>query len=128
MRLLLDTHIALWAVSDDEQLSLRGRELINSARNTVHVSVTSLWEIAIEHALRREQMPVSAAQALEYFDRSGYLITDVRPEHAVRVEQLPHVHADPFDRMLVAQAVEEGFHLLTHDGALTHYSDLVITV
>ena len=128
MRILLDTNVALWAISDDRRLSRRARRIIEDIDNTVCVSVANLWEIAIKHALRREAMPVSAAAVREYFSRSGYSMIEITAAHAVRVERLPLIHADPFDRILVAQAIEEGCRLLTHDAVVPKYSDLVIQV
>jgi PIN domain nuclease of toxin-antitoxin system len=96
---------------------------------TVWVSVASLWEIAIKHALSRERMPVSAKAALDYFRDSGYEILPVRPEHAVAVEDLPNHHRDPFDRLLMAQALVEPMRFVTHDALLARYShDMVLEV
>lgn len=96
MKILLDTHIALWAVSDDSRLSLQARELIAAPRNLVWVSAVSVWEIAIKHSLGRGEMPISGAEALEFFRQSGYRMLPVSPEHAAAVENLPTHHQDPF--------------------------------
>jgi len=128
MKLLLDTHIALWAVSDDPRLSPRARELIAAPRNLVWVSAVSIWEIAIKHSLGRGDMPISGAEALEYFRQSGYRMLPVAPEHAAAVETLPAHHQDPFDRLLVAQSLTEPLRLLTHDTAVACYSDTVILI
>ena len=131
MRVLLDTHIGLWAVTDDRKLPARARELITEPTNDVFVSVANLWEIAIKHALARgavNDMPVSAEEALGYFREAGYLLLDIVPAHAVAVEGLPPLHADPFDRMLVAQALTVPLRLLTHDHRVARYSDTVILV
>ncbi|MDO9071926.1 MAG: type II toxin-antitoxin system VapC family toxin [Rubrivivax sp.] len=127
MRLLLDTHVALWAVTDSERLPLRAAALILGA-DDVYVSAASVWEIAIKHALGRGQMPVSAAQALQAFDDSGYRILSVQASHAARVEALPLLHADPVDRLLVAQALDEPLTLLTSDPAVAAYSEAVLLV
>ena len=131
MRVLLDTHIGLWAVTDDPKLSARARELITEPTNDVFVSVANLWEITIKHALARggvSDMPISAQEALGYFREAGYLLLDVVPAHAVAVEGLPPLHADPFDRMLVAQALTVPLPFLTHDLRVARYSDTVILV
>jgi PIN domain nuclease of toxin-antitoxin system len=125
MRLLLDTHIALWALADDPRLPPRARELIADEDNAIHVSTASVWEIAIKHTFQRGDMPVSAAQALRWFRSAGYLLLDVKPEHAVAVEKLPLLHTDPFDRLLVAQALAEPLRLLTHDPAVARYSNAI---
>lgn len=128
MNLLLDTHIALWAIADSPRLPARARELILAPGNTVWVSAASVWEIAIKHSLGRGDMPVSGAQAMAYFEKSGFLLLGVSAEHAAAVGELPAHHADPFDRMLAAQALTEPLRLLTHDAALARYSDTVILV
>ena len=125
MHLLLDTQVALWALLDDPRLPPRGRALIADADNSITVSAASVWEIALEHSLARGDMPVSGAQALQWFRRAGYALLDIKPEHAAAVETLPPLHADPFDRLLVAQALTEPLRLLTHDAAVARYSNLI---
>lgn len=129
MRLLLDTHIAIWAIADDPRLSVKALELIADPSNEIFVSAGTIWEIAVKHALRRggpNDMPISGAQAVEYFGAAGYQLLDIRPVHAIKVEELPLFHADPFDRILIAQALVEPFHLLTHDPTVARYSDSII--
>lgn len=131
MRLLLDTHIALWAVADDRRLSAKARALIVDPANEVVVSAASLWEIAIKHALARgapNDMPVSALQALGYFREAGYELLDIAPAHIIAIETLPTLHADPFDRILVAQALNVPLRLLTDDPKVARYSDSIIAV
>ncbi len=128
MKILLDTNVALWAIIDDPRLGPRATALISDPGNAVCVSAVNLWEIAIKHALRREKMPVSGTEARRYFDQSGYLILSLGPDHVLGVERLPRIHSDPFDRLLVAQAIEEGCRLLTRDSVLPRYSDLVLAV
>jgi PIN domain nuclease of toxin-antitoxin system len=128
MNLLLDTHVALWAITDSPRLSGKARELILAPRAVVWVSVVSLWEIGIKHSLGRGDMPVSAEQALGYFRQAGYRLLSIEPEHAVAVEQLPLHHQDPFDRLLVAQALTEPLRLLTHDAQVVRYSETIVSV
>ncbi len=127
MRILLDTHLALWAVVGSERISPQARALILAA-DEVFVSAASVWEIATRHALGKGDMPVSAAAALAAFTDAGYALLAVKPEHAVRVEALPPIHKDPFDRLLVAQAMVEPLTLLTHDAVLSQYSPSTILV
>ena len=89
MRLLLDTNVALWAITKDDRLGRRATELIVDRSNSVWVSVATLWEIAIKHALRRGEMPVSAAAARGYFHDAGYGVVAIEPGHVLRVERLP---------------------------------------
>jgi PIN domain nuclease of toxin-antitoxin system len=126
--LLLDTHIALWAITDSPKLSPKARELIELPKTTIWISVASIWEIAIKYSLGRGDMPISSQQAMSYFRESGYRFLAVDAEHAVAVEELPTHHQDPFDRILVAQALVEPMRLMTHDSLVALYSDTIIKI
>ena len=128
MNLLLDTHIALWAITDSPKLPLKARELILSPKATVWISTASVWEIAIKHSLDRGDMPVSGQDAVRYFRESGYRFLAVEAEHAVAVEELAAHHQDPFDRILVVQALVEPMRLMTHDPLVALYSDTIIKI
>jgi PIN domain nuclease of toxin-antitoxin system len=131
VRLLLDTHIALCAVVDDRRLSAKARSLIDDLDNDIVVSAASLWEIAIKHVLARgspNDMPISALEAFGYFREAGYELLDIAPTHVIAVETIPTLHADPFDRILVAQALSVPLRLLTHDPTVAAYSDSIIAV
>lgn len=128
MNILLDTHVALWAVVDDPRLPDRARALIVEPANSIWVSVASLWEIAIKYALRRGDMPVASEDALAYFRQAGYSLLDIKPEHAIAVEALPPVHQDPFDRLLLAQARTEPLYLVTADAVVGQYGDWVLRI
>lgn len=126
MRLLLDTHVALWAVTGSARLSAAARGLIEDTNNEVWVSVASLWEIAIKHALGRHRMPVSGREAADWFEMSGYRFLAVDPAHAIGVADLPWLHADPFDRLLVSQSMLEPMRLLSGDAKVQAYGGNVI--
>lgn len=128
MNILLDTHVALWAITDNPKLPKKARELIESPRSSVWISAATVWEVAIKHSLRRGDMPVSSQDALRYFRESGYRFLPLEPEHAAGVEDLPAHHADPFDRILVAQALVEPMRLITHDPMVARYSDTIIEI
>lgn len=131
MRLLLDTHVALWALADDPRLSERARELILDPANEVCVSAVTLWEIAIKHGLGREgagAMPISAHEARVLFGAAGYSLVPITPEQAVIVETLPRIHDDPFDRLLVAQGLTDALVLVTHDATVASYNARIIRV
>jgi PIN domain nuclease of toxin-antitoxin system len=130
MRLLLDTHIALWAVTDDLHLSEVARALIVEPANEVFISVAAIWEIAIKHAVKRRvrAMPVSAQTALNDFLAAGFIVLDIIPAHVLALEALPGLHGDPFDRIMVAQALSTPLRLLTHDTKVAAYSDTIIVV
>lgn len=131
MRLLLDTHIGLWAIVDDARLPRPAKDLIADPANTVFVSAASVWEIAIKHGLaqgRPASMPVSGPDALRYFRQAGYELLPISADHAAAVAALPVLHRDPFDRILVAQALAEPLVLLTHDAIVKSYSDSIVLV
>lgn len=125
MNLLLDTHIALWAITDHPTLGRAARQAILAPEATVWVSAASVWEIAIKHSLGRDSMPVSGQEALGHFREAGYLLLEIKPEHAAAIERLPPLHADPFDRLLVAQAQVEPMRLLTRDSKMVEYGSCV---
>lgn len=128
MNLLLDTHVALWAITDSPKLADQARTLILAPQTTVWVSVASVWEIAIKHALGRGDIPVSSQDAVRYFRESDYRLLTIKLEHVVAVEGLHAHHQDPFDRILVAQALVEPMRLMTHDPVVARYSDTIIQV
>ncbi len=131
MRLLLDTHVALWALISPEMLPERVRDLIADPGNDIHVSAASVWEIAIKFSLGRESgahaRPFSGKQAVGYFRQAGYSLLDITAAHAAAVEDLPALHADPFDRLIVAQSRSEPLHLVTQDRRVAAYGGTVIT-
>jgi PIN domain nuclease of toxin-antitoxin system len=130
VRLLLDTHVALWAITGDPRLS-EATDLIGDPDNEVFVSVASLWEIAVKYGLNRGRptdMPISAQDALGYFRNAGYELLDIVSAHVLAVGRLPMLHADPFDRILVAQALTVPLRLITHNARVARYSDTIIAV
>jgi PIN domain nuclease of toxin-antitoxin system len=129
VRLLLDTHIALWAIADDPKLPAKARALISDTENAVAVSAASIWEIAIKHSLgRANAIPISGTRALKYFRDAGYDLLPVTAVHAAAIERLKPRHADPFDRILVAQALSEPLTLLTHDKQVAKYDKAIVLV
>lgn len=128
MRLLLDTQIMLWALTGSSRLGAVAHDLIADPANDIYVSTASIWEIAIKHALGRGDMPVSGARAAELCAAAGYRELPVTWQHAVVVETLPPLHADPFDRILLAQAMAEPMRLLSRDAAVAGYGAMVMAV
>ena len=131
MRILLDTHVALWAIVDDPRLPKHARRLIEDSRNSIVISAATVWEISIKHAVSRgprKAMPMSGSEALKQFLAAGYETVSISPAHAAALDSLPTKHSDPFDRILVAQAIAEPLRLLTADERLAEYSDTVIVV
>jgi PIN domain nuclease of toxin-antitoxin system len=128
VRFLLDTHIAVWWVTCDPRLPEDARLLISDPANDFHVSAASIWEIAIKSALRRghpDDMKMTGHEALADFERTGFMLLPIEPEHAAAVDDLGLRHSDPFDRILVAQAGKEDMRLMTHDRTLVAYGDFV---
>lgn len=131
MRLLLDTHIAIWLTYDSRRVPPRARQLIDDTANRCFVSVVTIWEIAIKHQLRRGSQPaiaISGKQAHQAFTAIGLRMLGVSIAHAEAVDALPRHHGDPFDRLLVAQALSEPLRLVTADVALAAYGEIVIVV
>lgn len=128
MNVLLDTHVALWAITDDPKLPSKIKAQILAPKTIVWVSVASIWEITIKYSLGRGDMPISGRQAADYFAQAGYQILDIEAEHALAVESLPTHHQDPFDRLLIAQAMVEPMRLITRDAKVALYSDTIIKI
>lgn len=128
MRILLDTQIALWALTGSPRLGALAQGLIEDPANEIYVSTASVWEIAIKHALGRGDMPISGQRAAELFTEASYRELPVAWRHAATVDTLPAIHNDPFDRILVAQALAEPMRLLSRDATLAGYGAMVLPV
>ncbi len=121
MKLLLDTHLLLWAAGTPKRLPAAARRLIEDAGNTLLFSAASLWEIAIKRNLGRADFQVDARLLRRGLLDNGYEELPVSSEHAVFIDSLPDLHKDPFDRILIAQATVEGIALLTSDTVIAQY-------
>lgn len=121
MKLLLDTHLLLWAAGQPGRLPDAARTLINASDNDLFFSAASLWEIVIKRGLGREDFQVDARVLRRGLLDNGYGELPIGSDHAVAVEALPPLHKDPFDRILIAQAQVEGITLLTVDPQVARY-------
>lgn len=121
MKLLLDTHLLLWAAGVAERLSPAARALIEAPEHELLFSAASLWEVAIKSGLGRDDFRVNAHVLRRGLLDNGYTELPITSAHAVAVSQLPALHRDPFDRLLVAQALTEGITLLTADAQVAQY-------
>lgn len=121
MKLLLDTHLLIWAAGFPERLPVEARELIEDKGNDLFFSAASLWEVAIKSALGREDFVVDARLLRRGLLDNGYGELPVASEHAVAIDGLPPIHKDPFDRLLIAQSMVEGIVLLTADSLVGQY-------
>ena len=124
MRLLLDSHILVWLMKGDTRLTPEMRTLIGNATK-VFASTASIWELSIKSSLGKLRLDVERLCSL--LDRAGIEELQITRQHVMAVTRLPHLHRDPFDRLLIAQAISEPMRLLTVDPQLKAYSELVVT-
>lgn len=123
--LLLDTHLVLWAAFAPERLSAKAAKTLMSREVPLAFSLTTLWEVAIKTSLGRPDFAVDPALLHRALLAEGFVELAIKAPHVLRVATLPWVHRDPFDRLLVAQAIEEGLTLLTADATLKRYGRFV---
>lgn len=125
MRVLLDTHVLLWTLADDHRLSKEARKIIEAATE-IYVSTASYWEVAIKSGLGK--LPVSLIEIRLAAQRSGFNELPISGEHTEALLTLADHHRDPFDRMLVAQAISEPMRLLTADAHVARYTELATLI
>ena len=128
MKLLLDTHIALWVISDSKRLRDDVRALLENEDNVVYYSMASVWEVAIKRKIHPDQMPMDEEIFVSLCEKTGFERLDIRLPHIFAVKGLTRQktaprHNDPFDRLLLAQAKTEGLRFVTHDGLIMGYSE-----
>jgi len=128
MKILLDTHLLLWAAGEPRRLSKQARMLIDNPDNELLFSAASLWEVAIKHGLGREDFKVDARLLRRGLLDDGYSELPIMSDHVVATESLPLIHKDPFNRILVAQATVEGITLLTVDSLASQYPGPIRTM
>ena len=124
MKLLLDTHILLWSLAGSERLGEEAGSLLDDPANEPFASTVSVWEVAVKWSLRRGSpgdMPLSGRAFAAALADAKIEVLDVRPDHAFALDDLPHLHRDPFDRLLLATARQEGMTLVTRDAQLAQY-------
>lgn len=122
MKLLLDTQLLLWAAGQPESLSRSALDLLEDEDNELLFSAASLWEIAVKKSLGRDDFQVEPRVLRRSLLDNGYSELPITSDHAVNIDALPALHKDPFDRLLLAQALSEGITLLTADDQLARYS------
>lgn len=133
MNVLLDSHILLWALTDDVHLSQKAREYISNPDNFIFYSVASVWELAIKHQLHPEIIEFSSKELIAYCDEAGYESLDLSLEHVLMLETLKRPetapkHKDPFDRILISQAKADDMVFLTHDELLPDYGESCVVL
>ncbi len=124
MKLLLDTNILIWAAADSAALPAFARRALSDPKSELHVSTASAWEIAIKVNLGKLNFPVERLPTV--LEKTGCVLLPIGLDHALRAASLPDHHADPFDRMLVAQAQIEGLTLVTSDRIIPRYTVSVL--
>ena len=122
MKLLLDTHLLIWAADSIERVPVGARALMADQDNELLFSVASIWEVAIKRGLNRPDFQVDARMLRRGLIDNGYCELPILSEHVVAIDALPLIHKDPFDRLLIAQAMVEGITLLTDDATLIQYT------
>lgn len=128
MNLLLDTHVAIWAVAAPQKIPKAVADMVADEENRVFISVAGIWEIAVKYALGKASAPpFSGKRALTMFGAVGFETLDIRAQHVVVMDELPRLHGDPFDRIMLAQALTEPMRLITHDKQLGAHSDTIIS-
>ena len=128
MKYLVDTHLLIWTVLDSEKLSDKAKKILEEDDNEYYFSAASVWEIALKRQKHPEQFPFTATAAKDLFLAAGFIEQAVSSKHSAAVENMPHIHGDPFDRLLVAQAQCEGMKFLTHDRMIVQYGDVAMKV
>lgn len=121
MKLLLDTHVLLWAAAGSVKLSTKAAALIENPENQLYFSAASLWEISIKNKLGRADFKVDLAVLRRSLLDNGFEEIIMNSAHTIGVDALPNIHKDPFDRMLIAQTIAEGVTLLTADSVMAEY-------
>ena len=125
MRLLLDTHLWVWLATDPSKLSRAARDVFDDEANALFFSVVTIWEVAIKSALGRRDFAADPALLLDYLRRGPFEELPVLAEHTLPLTILPPIYKDPFDRILIAQAVAEEMTFVTADSSLTAYPGLI---
>ena len=128
MRLLLDTHLLLWAAASSKRLPPEAREILEDGANAAYFSAASIWEIAIKSSIARKDFRIDLDALRSALPKMQLVELPITASHAAGVTRLPPIHRDPFDRLLVAQSMAEPLTLLTNDALLAEYGDCVRVV
>ncbi|MFA4924929.1 MAG: type II toxin-antitoxin system VapC family toxin [Ignavibacteriaceae bacterium] len=121
MNYLLDTHVLIWYLEGDKKLSEESISLIDNADNKVYVSIVGLWEIAIKISLGKLKISIPFDELKEILDKSSFDILDLNFDDLINLQKLAFHHSDPFDRLLIAQAISNNFILISHDEIFRKY-------
>jgi PIN domain nuclease of toxin-antitoxin system len=128
MKYLLDTHLLLWAAGQPERLSTSALSILENPANQLLFSAASLWEVSIKNGLGRDDFSVNPRLLRRGLLDNGYVELPITTEHTVSLDNLPPIHKDPFDRLLIVQAMVEGITLITSDALVARYAGSIILV
>ncbi|MDR2703664.1 MAG: type II toxin-antitoxin system VapC family toxin [Cellulomonadaceae bacterium] len=128
MKYLLDTHILLWMIDQYEQLSPEALLILGNPENSIYFSAANIWEVAIKSSLGRKDFDLDPHDLRSSALWAGYIELAITGKHGAAVAMLPAIHNDPFDRLLIAQAITEDITLLTHDAAVAKYPGPILLV
>lgn len=121
MKLLLDTHTAIWFVTDSKELPKSAKQLIENPDNHCFISIATLWEMGIKYSLGKLKLKSELNKIFELFFESGLILIPITPDHILTNTTLPFQHRDPFDRLIISQAKREGYTIITKDVAFENY-------
>ena len=121
MKLLLDTHTFIWFVENDKQLPIKSKRLIENSENEIFLSIASLWEIAIKLQLKKLELSVSLEKVMQLAALNGFIFLPILPEHIIALTKLEFFHRDPFDRIIIAQSINEQQTIITKDKVFDDY-------
>lgn len=131
MKLLLDTHILIWALNDDFRLSSKARGMILDTSNAIYYSAVSIWEVSLKHANHPDNVEFTGKELSQFCEAAGFIPLETKNSHVFMLETITRSadappHHDPFDRMLIAQAKAENMAFVTHDSLLPYYEEKCI--
>jgi PIN domain nuclease of toxin-antitoxin system len=122
MNFLIDTHALIWYIEGNKKLDNNVIAVIENTKNTVFVSKASLWEMAIKISLKKLEISIPFEELETFLEENEFSILDYNFEHLNTLLKLPFYHSDPFDRLIISQAISEGLRIITHDEAFDHYA------
>lgn len=128
MKILLDTHIALWAIANTTKLSNETIEILESCENEIFYSIASVWEVSIKHMIKPKNMPISEEEFVDLCEKTKFIRLPINIEHIYNIKILQRQqnapkHNDPFDKILLAQAKYENLKFMTHDSLIQYYEE-----
>jgi PIN domain nuclease of toxin-antitoxin system len=126
MNILLDTHAVIWFITEDSKLPLASKRIIENPENNCFVSLATYWEMSIKHSLDRLHLQYPLARIFEIIEESGFELVPITSSHILTVSTLAFHHRDPFDRMLIGQAINEGMKIMSKDDQFGKYPSEII--